>query len=98
MKIYNKEHIPIIKIDITQQGCMREFVKIHQTSFNDAFDFIYKLAVKYGSSIKKGRTTSVRVREYVAGKVVEGRNKQTSFYGLTPKEFREIIIETLEQN
>lgn len=86
-------------MDISQQGVsglIKEVVKVHETTFENSFTFIQQLASKHGSGIKSGRATSVRIREYVAGRSVSGKDKHLSFYGLSPEEFKEIIVETLE--
>lgn len=96
MRIYKKETEPIIKIDITQQGVSREFIKVCDTEFDTALSFLQSLASKYGSAVKNGRSTSVRIRQYISGVPQKGFDKHFSFYGLSPRDFREIIVESLE--
>lgn len=96
MRIYTKMQPLLVKIEISQQGSEKLNITLHETDFEESFRFIESQASKYGSPIKKGRSTSVRVREYIGGAFVRGKDKSVTFHGLTPKEFQELIVEQLE--
>lgn len=95
MKIFDKKHPTLFKLDFSQQGGERESLTLCDTTFDEVIKFISQQISKFGSSIKKNRSTQIRVRETVAGKTTKGKDKSLSFYGLNPKEMYDIIVEVI---
>ncbi len=98
MKIFNKTHPTLIKVDFTQQGSEKRSMTLCETTFEDVLHFVSTQVSKLGSVVKKGRSTSARIREYEGGKITKGKDKLITFYGLTPEEIHQIITEKIEDN
>lgn len=97
MKIYNKEHPKLIKLDISQRGLERKNLTLCDTTFEDAFKFVETIVSKHGSSIKKGNNTTIRVKEYIGGKITPGNDKCITFYGLVPEDIHDILLTTIQE-
>lgn len=95
MKIYTKQHETLQKVVISQQGLDSKSITLHDTTFADTLKFFERQVNTYGSVVKKGRSTSVRIKEY-QGAFVKGKDRMITFYGLTPQEFYEIIVDILK--
>jgi len=92
MKIFDKKHPTLFKIDLMQQPDHKETLTLCDSTFDHVYQFVSRQISKYGSSIKKGRSTQVRIRETIAGKTTKGKDKSISFYGSNPKEMYDIIV------
>lgn len=95
MKIYTKDKPVLIKVDFYNNK-ERITLTVCNTDFEEASEFMQAQALSYGSAIKKGRSTTIRVREYIDGKITRGKDKSFSFYGLTPEEIHDIVVDVIQ--
>lgn len=98
MKIYTKDKPVLIKVEFYKdnQPESKKTLTLHNTYFDEVFEFMQQQVVNYGSSIKKGKSTKIRVREYLDGKITRGKDKSFSFYGLTPEEIHDIVVDVIQ--
>lgn len=95
MKIFDKVHPTLFKVDFIRAGEDRVTLTLYESTFEEVLAFVSKQVNTYGSVIKKGRSTQVRVRETVAGKVIKGKDKSITFYGMGPRDMYDLIVELL---
>lgn len=94
MKIYKKQPIYLIRIQIKRQGDSSTNITLCETTMDDVFNFLIKLISSNTTGIIEGRKTTIEIREAWGGK--NGKNKSFSFYGLSPKETEELILNHLQ--
>lgn len=95
MKIFDKKHPVLFKVEFHQNGKDRETLTLCESKFEDVVKFMTQQISRFGSSIKKGKSTQVRIRETIAGKTTTGKDRTISFYGLNPKEMFDVVVDVI---
>lgn len=94
MKLYNREPLYLIRLQITQQKQKTEYVNLSDTTLDEVKEWIISLIEAQHISPFEKNKTSVNIREAVGGK--NGKGFNISFRGLTPEETKKLIIDSLQ--
>lgn len=95
MKLITTEPQQLVRLTINRQGEAAEYINVADTDVLAVKRMLYGLILKHGTPIAMGYRTSIVVRQYEGSKA--GRSESVSFYGKSPKEIKEIIINHLKE-
>jgi hypothetical protein len=95
MKLLTAEPQQLVRLSINRQGEVAEYISIADSDVLAVKRMLYGLILKHGTPLPKGYRTSIVVRQYEGSKA--GRSESVSFYGKSPKEIKEIIINHLKE-
>ena len=95
MRLYQRKAEDIIRIRITQLGLPTEYFTVWECTMEEAHIHFQKVLANPKLPMQKSDkvVTSVQIRDSNDGKL--GKAKTVSFKGLTPKQTKEILIESL---
>ena len=94
MKIYAPEPKDLIRLQICRQLEDTEYITLCECTIPEVIQHLSKLIEKQKIPVfVKGKKTSINIRNALGGK--NGKSTSVSFYGLSPKETKELIIKSL---
>lgn len=95
LKIYVKTPEHVLRVKIKQAGCLVQNLTLCGLSHEDCMVDLEDMISEFSSPVVKGKATTVEVRSAV-GKV-NGKTLSLRFFGLNPKQVKELIEYTLKQ-
>lgn len=94
MKLYTRDKDDIIRLTFRKAAQPFEYIMVHECTLEEVKILVSDILKPHLSVFGTGKRTAIDFREYLGA--TAGKSTSISFYGLTPKEAKEIILNSLQ--
>lgn len=95
MKLYSTEPAKVVRLQISRQGDEREYLTFDESSKEFVMEELKKMLKDKCSVFPTGKVTRMDIREATGAKNL--KSISFKFFGLSPKETKEIILQNLDK-